>query len=58
MMAQLRYGIRKKGSFNILYNAIQTILSLVGTETILLLEAHKKLSIFGKLDFMIALMKK
>lgn len=58
MMELRKYGIRRKGNFNILYNAILIILNLVGMETILLQGVHRKIYIFGKLDFMIVLIKR
>lgn len=52
-MGQLKYGIRRKVNYNMLFKLIQIILDSVDTAITLLLGVLKKLSIFGKLVFMI-----
>ena len=58
MMGQQKYGIQRRGNYNIQYNVIQIILNLVDMVIILLQVEVIKLSIFGKLGFMIVLTKK
>ena len=58
MMGQQKYGIQRKDNYNIQYNVILIILNLVDMVIILLQVEVIKLSIFGKLGFMIVLTKK
>ena len=58
MMGQQKYGIQRKDNYNIQYNAILIILNLVDMVIILLQVEVIKLSIFGRLGFMIVLTKK
>lgn len=58
MMGQQKYGIQRRDNYNIQYNVIQIILNLVDMVIILLQVEVIKLSIFGRLGFMIVLTKK
>lgn len=58
MMGQQKYGIQRKDNYNIQYNVILIILNLVDMVIILLQVEVIKLSIFGRLGFMIVLTKK
>ena len=57
MMGQQKYGIQRKDNYNIQYNVI-LIINLVDMVIILLQVEVIKLSIFGRLGFMIVLTKK
>jgi len=57
MMGQQKYGIQRKDNYNIQYNVILIILNLVDMVIILLQVEVIKLSIFGRLGFMIVLTK-